>query len=170
MRLTRPVDFQIFIDGKPTYTGATTTDNKMHWFEAKVGGAGRLAGVRPDRLDARVKRAQRALGRLDGHGPGDVVAKGHDAGAGQRRQIDDAGRASFDRDIQHVGQHEPSFRVGDGHGDRDHFDAGLESLPGRLRQHPARTGEHAERQQRLTPSQHDAEAEERDMWWPKSLE
>ena len=65
---------------------------------------------------------------------------------------------------------EASFRVGDGHRDRDYFDAGLESLSGCLRQHPARAGEHAERQQGLTPSQHDAGAVERDMWWLKSLE
>ena len=37
MRLKRPVDFRIFVDGAPAYEGATETDNKMHWFQAPVG-------------------------------------------------------------------------------------------------------------------------------------
>jgi hypothetical protein len=45
MRLTRPVDFKVSVDGKPTYQGATVSDNKMHWFEAKVGGRRRNVNV-----------------------------------------------------------------------------------------------------------------------------
>ena len=37
MRLKRPVEFRIFVDGAPAYEGATETDNKMHWFQAPVG-------------------------------------------------------------------------------------------------------------------------------------
>jgi hypothetical protein len=37
MRLKRPVDFRIFVDGAPAYEGATESDNKMHWFQAPVG-------------------------------------------------------------------------------------------------------------------------------------
>lgn len=36
MRLTRPVDFKILIDGKDAYEGSTVSDNKMHWFKAPV--------------------------------------------------------------------------------------------------------------------------------------
>lgn len=36
MRLTRPVDFRVLIDGKVAYDGATESDNKMHWFRAPV--------------------------------------------------------------------------------------------------------------------------------------
>jgi hypothetical protein len=37
MRLKRPVEFKIFVNGEPAYLGATESDNKMHWFEAPVG-------------------------------------------------------------------------------------------------------------------------------------
>lgn len=37
MRLKRPVDFKIFVNGEPAFVGATESDNKMHWFEAPVG-------------------------------------------------------------------------------------------------------------------------------------
>jgi hypothetical protein len=37
MRLKRPVDFRIFVNGEPAYEGATEADNKMHWFSAPVG-------------------------------------------------------------------------------------------------------------------------------------
>jgi hypothetical protein len=37
MRLKRPVDFRIYVDGAPTFTSATDSDNKMHWFKAPVG-------------------------------------------------------------------------------------------------------------------------------------
>ncbi|MET0389262.1 MAG: hypothetical protein ABW321_25035, partial [Polyangiales bacterium] len=46
MRLTRPVDFRIEVDGQPAYAGATTSDNKMHWFRAPTPGPRRLATVR----------------------------------------------------------------------------------------------------------------------------
>ncbi len=45
MRLTRPVDFKVLVDGKTSYEGATTSDNKMHWFKAKVGGPRRTVNV-----------------------------------------------------------------------------------------------------------------------------
>jgi hypothetical protein len=45
MRLTRPVDFQVAVDGEPVYAGATVSDNKMHWFKAPVGGPPRTAAV-----------------------------------------------------------------------------------------------------------------------------
>jgi hypothetical protein len=37
MRLKRPVDFRIFVNGEAAYVGATESDNKMHWFKAPVG-------------------------------------------------------------------------------------------------------------------------------------
>jgi hypothetical protein len=37
MRLKRPVDFRIFVNGEPAHIGATESDNKMHWFNAPVG-------------------------------------------------------------------------------------------------------------------------------------
>lgn len=46
LRLTRPVDFKIEVDGEPVYAGATTADNKMHWFKADVAGPKRHARVR----------------------------------------------------------------------------------------------------------------------------
>jgi hypothetical protein len=46
LRLTRPADFRIEVDGEPVYVGATTADNKMHWFNAKVGGPARRSTVR----------------------------------------------------------------------------------------------------------------------------
>jgi hypothetical protein len=36
MRLTRPVNFDILVDGKPAYRGATTIDSTLHWFRAPV--------------------------------------------------------------------------------------------------------------------------------------
>lgn len=46
LRLTRPVDFRIEVDGEPVYASATAADNKMHWFKADVGGPQRNARVR----------------------------------------------------------------------------------------------------------------------------
>jgi hypothetical protein len=46
LRLTRPVDFRIEVDGAPVYAGATSADNKMHWFKADVAGPERTARVR----------------------------------------------------------------------------------------------------------------------------
>jgi len=46
LRLTRPVDFRVDVDGEPVYAGATVSDNKMHWFRAPVGGPQRNANVR----------------------------------------------------------------------------------------------------------------------------
>ncbi|HKU44960.1 MAG TPA: hypothetical protein VJR89_42665 [Polyangiales bacterium] len=37
LRLKRPVDFRIFVNGGTAYEGATESDNKMHWFQAPVG-------------------------------------------------------------------------------------------------------------------------------------
>jgi hypothetical protein len=37
MRLKRPVEFKVFVNGEPAYVGNTESDNKMHWFNAKVG-------------------------------------------------------------------------------------------------------------------------------------
>jgi hypothetical protein len=45
LRLTRPVDFRIEVDGEPVYAGATAADNKMHWFKAEIGGPKRTASV-----------------------------------------------------------------------------------------------------------------------------
>jgi hypothetical protein len=45
MRLSRPVDFQVSVDGQTVYEGATQSDNKMHWFRAPVGGPQREAEV-----------------------------------------------------------------------------------------------------------------------------
>jgi hypothetical protein len=45
LRLVRPVDFRITLDGDPIYVGATQSDNKMHWFRAPVGGPHRQATV-----------------------------------------------------------------------------------------------------------------------------
>jgi hypothetical protein len=45
MRLTRPVDFKVYVDGKALYTGSTASDNKMHWFRAQVPGPRRDANV-----------------------------------------------------------------------------------------------------------------------------
>jgi hypothetical protein len=45
MRLSRPVDFKIAIDGALVYEAATSSDNKMHWFKAPVGGPRRNVGV-----------------------------------------------------------------------------------------------------------------------------
>ena len=45
LRATRPVDFKIAVDGEPVFEGATESDNKMHWFSAKVGGPRRDVAV-----------------------------------------------------------------------------------------------------------------------------
>jgi hypothetical protein len=45
LRLTRPVDFKIDVDGQQIYSGATVSDNKMHWFRANVGGPQRNVNV-----------------------------------------------------------------------------------------------------------------------------
>jgi hypothetical protein len=45
LRLSRPVDFKIFVDGAAIYEGATVSDNKMHWFKADVAGPQRTANV-----------------------------------------------------------------------------------------------------------------------------
>jgi hypothetical protein len=45
LRLTRPVDFSIQVDGAPAYQGSTVSDNKMHWFRADVGGPPRKVNV-----------------------------------------------------------------------------------------------------------------------------
>ncbi|HEY2734761.1 MAG TPA: hypothetical protein VGI70_12290 [Polyangiales bacterium] len=45
LRLTRPVDFKIDVDGQQIYSGATISDNKMHWFRADVGGPQRNVNV-----------------------------------------------------------------------------------------------------------------------------
>jgi hypothetical protein len=45
LRLLRPVDFRITLDGEPIYVSATQADNKMHWFRAPVGGPSREASV-----------------------------------------------------------------------------------------------------------------------------
>jgi hypothetical protein len=37
MRLRRPVEFKVFVNGEPAYVGETESDNKMHWFKAPVG-------------------------------------------------------------------------------------------------------------------------------------
>jgi len=36
LRLKRPVDFRIALDGQPVYEKATESDNKMHWFQVPV--------------------------------------------------------------------------------------------------------------------------------------
>jgi uncharacterized protein YjeT (DUF2065 family) len=46
LRLTRPVDFRIEVDGEPVLEQATLADNKMHWFRAPVAGPERSASVR----------------------------------------------------------------------------------------------------------------------------
>jgi hypothetical protein len=56
LRLTRPVDFRIDVDGATVYAGATTADNKMHWFNAEVGGPQRNASVRFEVSAANVYR------------------------------------------------------------------------------------------------------------------
>jgi hypothetical protein len=56
LRLTRPVDFKIEVDGEPVYAGATSADNKMHWFKADVGGPKRTARVRFEVSAANVYR------------------------------------------------------------------------------------------------------------------
>lgn len=45
LRLTRPVDFRVSVDGRPVHVGSTQADNKMHWFRADVGGGERLVDV-----------------------------------------------------------------------------------------------------------------------------
>jgi hypothetical protein len=45
LRVKRPVDFKIAVDGQPAFEGATESDNKMHWFSAKVGGPRRNVAV-----------------------------------------------------------------------------------------------------------------------------
>jgi hypothetical protein len=37
MRLKRPVEFKVFVNGEAAYVGETESDNKMHWFKAPVG-------------------------------------------------------------------------------------------------------------------------------------
>lgn len=56
LRLTRPVDFRVDVDGEPVYAGATTADNKMHWFQAPVSGPRRNAKVRFNVSSANVFR------------------------------------------------------------------------------------------------------------------
>ena len=46
LRLTRPVDFRIEVDGEPVLEQATVADNKMHWFRAPLAGPARNASVR----------------------------------------------------------------------------------------------------------------------------
>jgi hypothetical protein len=45
MRVVRPVDFKIAVDGEPVFEGATDSDNKMHWFRANVAGPRRNVAV-----------------------------------------------------------------------------------------------------------------------------
>jgi hypothetical protein len=45
LRLTRPVDFKIEVDGASVYEGATVSDNKMHWFRADIPGPRRNVSV-----------------------------------------------------------------------------------------------------------------------------
>ena len=47
MRKKRPVDFEVFAGGERLYSGATESDNKMHYFIAP------LAGVRGERTHVR---------------------------------------------------------------------------------------------------------------------
>ena len=56
LRLTRPVDFRVDVDGEPVYEGATQADNKMHWFRAPVSGPQRRAKVRFNVSSANVFR------------------------------------------------------------------------------------------------------------------
>ncbi|MEY4580650.1 MAG: hypothetical protein RL701_5353 [Pseudomonadota bacterium] len=46
MRVSRPVDFHVEVDGQEVFAGATQSDNKMHWFRAPVTGPARPATVK----------------------------------------------------------------------------------------------------------------------------
>ena len=78
-------------------------------------------------------QADHAVADIEQHGQADRHALVRELGDRLRQAVFE----ELELVLRKVGD-QPPFGVGDGHGDRDDLDAGLEALPGRLRQHPAR--------------------------------
>ena len=102
---------------------AMRLDDRRALEEAKdVGGGGRLAGERAERLDLRHEADARALQRLDGEGARDVSGLGDPAGADEAECADGA------HELRSVDEREPFLRL---QADRLETGAGERVRPGK---------------------------------------